>query len=169
MRILIAEDDRISRLFLQDFMQEHGECDVAVDGKETLDLYLESVREEKPYDLLCLDIMMPKIDGLKVLRVIRGLEEQSGTGQEEHLKIIMMTALAEVNYVKEAFDLGCDAYASKPIDTDKVEEVMRNIGLLPGGQKGTAEQQAAPEGGSDAAEQEAAPEGSGEAAPSGKE
>ena len=169
MKILIAEDDRISRLFLEDFMQDYGQCDVAVDGKETLDLYLESVREGKPYDLLCLDIMMPKVDGLKVLRVIRGLEEQSGVGPEAHLKIIMMTALAEVNYVKEAFDLGCDAYASKPIDTDKVEEVMRNIGLLPGGQKGTAEQQAAPKGDSDAAEQEAAPEGSGEAAPSGKE
>lgn len=130
MKILIAEDDRLSRVFLKDFMEAYGECDVAVDGMETLDLYLDAVRKKEPYDLLCLDIMMPKIDGLKVLRVIRGLEEQSGTLPADHLKIIMMTALAEVNYVKEAFDLGCDAYASKPIDTAKVEEVMQNIGLL---------------------------------------
>jgi two-component system chemotaxis response regulator CheY len=130
MKILIAEDDRISRVFLKDFMEAYGTCDVAVDGMETLDLYLEAVRKKEPYDILCLDIMMPKIDGLKVLRVIRGLEEQSGTLPADHLKIIMMTALAEVNYVKEAFELGCDAYASKPIDTAKVEEVMKNIGLL---------------------------------------
>ena len=47
-----------------------------------------------------------------------------------NLKIIMMTALADVGYVDEAFRQGCDAYASKPVDTDKVEEVMRNLGLI---------------------------------------
>jgi len=140
MKILIAEDDRISRVFLRDFMEVYGEVDVAVDGMETLDLYLEAVRKKQPYDLLCLDIMMPKIDGLKVLRVIRGLEEQNKVPAEEHLKIIMMTALAEVDYVKEAFELGCDAYASKPIDTAKVEEVMGNIGLLEDGDTAQAEQ-----------------------------
>ena len=43
----------------------------------------------------------------------------------------MMTAISsDVDYVKEAFKLGCDAYASKPIDVQKVEEVMKHIGLL---------------------------------------
>lgn len=76
MRILIAEDDRMSRTFLEEFMRDYGECDSAADGMETLDRCLESIRQERPYDLLCLDIMMPKVDGLKVLKVIRGLEEQ---------------------------------------------------------------------------------------------
>ena len=112
MRILIAEDDRISRNFLQKFMQSYGEVDMAVDGMEAVDLYMDSIKQNNRYDLLCLDIMMPKVDGLKVL------------------KIIMMTALADVGYVDEAFRQGCDAYASKPVDTDKVEEVMRNLGLI---------------------------------------
>ena len=123
MRILIAEDDRISRNFLQKFMQSYGEVDMAVDG-------MEAIKQNNLYDLLCLDIMMPKVDGLKVLKVIRQLEKQHGISQEEHLKIIMMTALADVGYVDEAFRQGCDAYASKPVDTDKVEEVMRNLGLI---------------------------------------
>ena len=126
MRILIAEDDRISRSFLQKFMQSYGEVDIAVDGMEAVDLYMDSIKQNNRYDLLCLDIMMPKVDGLKVLKVIR----QHGISQENHLKIIMMTALADVGYVDEAFRQGCDAYASKPVDTDKVEEVMRNLGLI---------------------------------------
>ena len=130
MRILIAEDDRMSRTFLEEFMRDYGECDSAADGMETLDRCLESIRQERPYDLLCLDIMMPKVDGLKVLKVIRQLERQKNVADEDHLKIIMMTALADVGYVDEAFRQGCDAYASKPVDTDKVENVMRNLGLI---------------------------------------
>lgn len=130
MKILIAEDDRISRTFLQKFMQAYGDVDVAVDGMEAVDLYMDSIKNKEPYDLLCLDIMMPKVDGLKVLKVIRQIEAQNKTEQEDKLKIIMMTALADVGYVDEAFRLGCDAYASKPVDTDKVEEVMGNLGLI---------------------------------------
>lgn len=130
MKILIAEDDRISRTFLQKFMSNYGEVDVTVDGMEAVDLYMESIKNKAPYDMLCLDIMMPKVDGLKVLKVIRQLEAQKKVPQEEHLPIIMMTALADVGYVDEAFRQGCDAYATKPIDTDKVEDVMRNLGLI---------------------------------------
>ena len=130
MRILVAEDDRISRTFLQKFMSQYGEVDVAVDGMEAVDLYMDSIKTQNPYDLLCLDIMMPKVDGLKVLKVIRQLEAQKKVSEEEHLRIIMMTALADVGYVDEAFRQGCDAYASKPVDTEKVEEVMKSLGLI---------------------------------------
>ncbi|MCI6284583.1 response regulator transcription factor [Selenomonas sp.] len=127
MKILIAEDDRISRSFFQKFMSSYGACDIAVDGMEALDLYMDAVKANAPYDLLCLDIMMPRVDGLKVLKVVRAMESQHGLARA---KIIMMTALADVEYVDQAFDLGCDAYASKPIDTAKVEEVMKNLGLM---------------------------------------
>lgn len=81
MRILIAEDDRLSRTFLEEFMKGYGTCDSAEDGMTTLDYFLDSLKNNEPYDLLCLDIMMPKVDGLKVLNVIRGLEKTaSGAG-----------------------------------------------------------------------------------------
>ncbi|MDD7056566.1 MAG: response regulator [Selenomonadaceae bacterium] len=127
MKILIAEDDRVSRAFFQKFMSAYGTCDIAVDGMEALDLYMDAVKAKAPYELLCLDIMMPRVDGLKVLKVVRAMEEQH---QLPRAKIIMMTALADVEYVDEAFALGCDAYASKPVDTAKVEQVMQNLGLL---------------------------------------
>ena len=130
MKILIAEDDRVSRTFLQKFMQGYGEVEVAVDGMEAVDMYMDFIKKNDRYDLLCLDIMMPKVDGLKVLKVIRQIEKQQNIPAEEHLKIIMMTALADVGYVDEAFRQGCDAYASKPVDTEKVQEVMIKLGLV---------------------------------------
>ena len=130
MKILIAEDDRVSRVFLEKFMSGFGTCDVAVDGMEALDLFMESMKNKEPYDLACLDIMMPKVDGIKLVKVIRTMEKQQGVAAEDRVRIIMMTALADVDYVDRAFALGCDAYASKPIDTARVEEVLCKLGLL---------------------------------------
>ena len=127
MRILIAEDDRLSRVFLKKFLSSYGTCDVAVDGMEALDAFMEAVKQKEPYDLLCLDIMMPRVNCLKVLKAIRVLEKQHNL---KHTCIMMMTALADVEYVDQALELGCDAYAAKPIDTEKVESVMRNLKLI---------------------------------------
>ena len=130
MKILIAEDDRVSRTFMEKFMSAYGQCDIAVDGMEAIDLFMEALKRKEPYDLACLDIMMPKVDGIKLVKVIRTMEKQQGVAAEDRVRIIMMTALADVDYVDRAFALGCDAYASKPIDTARVEEVLRKLGLL---------------------------------------
>ena len=74
MKILIVEDDLSSRKFLHKFMSYYGECDITVDGMEGLDAYLIALNENEPYDLICLDIMMPKVDGVKVLKTIREVE-----------------------------------------------------------------------------------------------
>lgn len=131
MKILIAEDDMVSRKFLSKFLSQFGECDLVVDGLEALDAYMLSIKEKEPYDLICLDIMMPKVDGVKVLKAIRELEIQKGILPEKRTKIIMTTALAETKFVQSAFEIGCEAYAAKPIDTKKFVEVMEKLGLLP--------------------------------------
>lgn len=129
MKILIAEDDLASRKFLSKFLSRYGEVDMVVDGLEALDAYLISIKEN-PYDLICLDIMMPKVDGVKVLKAIRDYEAKQGVLLEARVKVIMTTALAETDYVKNAFDIGCQAYAAKPIDTNKMLEVMKKLGLV---------------------------------------
>jgi len=134
MKILIAEDDLVSRKFLSKVLSKYGECDMVIDGLEAIDAYMMSMREEDPYDLICLDIMMPKVDGVKVLKIIRDLEMQKGIPMEERVKIIMTTALGETKIVQTSFDYGCDAYASKPIDITKLVEVMEKIGLIVGEQ-----------------------------------
>lgn len=130
MKILIAEDDMVSRKFLSKFLSQYGECDMVIDGLEALDAYMMSIKENEPYDLICLDIMMPKVDGVKVLKAIRDLELQKNVLTEKRAKIIMTTALAEAQYVQTAFQYGCEAYASKPIDTKKLHEVLVKLGLI---------------------------------------
>ncbi len=130
MRILIVEDDMVSRRFLQKFLKQYGECDVVVDGIEALDAFLFSLKSNDPYDLICLDIMMPKVDGIKVLKSIRELEAQKGILPEARSKVIMTTALNSAELVQKAFELGCEGFASKPLDTVKFVEVMKKLGLI---------------------------------------
>jgi len=130
MKILIAEDDLASRRFLSKFLAKYGEIDLVVDGLEALDAYLIAVQEGIPYDLICMDIMMPKVDGVKVLKAIRGYETKQGVVPEQRVKVIMTTALAETHYVNQAFEIGCEAYAAKPIDTTKLLEVIKKLGLI---------------------------------------
>lgn len=130
MRILIAEDDLVSRKFLFKFLSVYGDCDITVDGIEALDAFLMAWDEGKPYELICLDIMMPRADGLKVLNTIRHLEDEKGINDKQRAKVIMTTVLNDTETVQEAFNSGCEAYASKPIDTKKLLEVLQKMDLV---------------------------------------
>lgn len=130
MRVLIAEDDLTSRKFLFKYLSQYGECDIVVDGLEALDAFMISIKDNNPYDLICLDIMMPKVDGVKVLKNIRDLEIQKNILPEKRSKVIMTTALAETQFVQRAFEYGCNAYAAKPIDIQKFDDVLKKLELI---------------------------------------
>jgi two-component system, chemotaxis family, chemotaxis protein CheY len=63
MRCLIVEDDFVGRKLMQKYLSDYGECDVAVDGEEAVEAFRQAVENETPYDLICLDIMMPNMNG----------------------------------------------------------------------------------------------------------
>jgi len=129
-RILIVEDDMVSRKFLMKYLNQYGDCDLVVDGLEAIDAYLLALKDGLPYELICLDVMMPKIDGIQVLKTIRDLERQNNVPENETSKIIMTTVLGETQIVQSAFDFGCNAYASKPLDMTKLTEVLGKIGFI---------------------------------------
>jgi len=126
-KILIVEDDLSSRKLLFKFMSKYGECDITLDGMEGLDAYLIALDEGEPYDLVCLDIMMPKVDGVKVLKTIREIEKQKNIENNKKVKIIMTTALNDADLVKSIFNNGCEVYATKPIDIKKLDLVMEKL------------------------------------------
>ncbi len=130
MRVLIVEDDYTSRRFMSKLLADYGTIDVVVDGLEALDAYLLAMQDNQPYDLICLDIMMPKVDGVKVLKAIRDYETSKGMLPEKRVKVIMTTALQDSQMVKQSFDIGCEAFASKPINVNQFLEVMRNLKLI---------------------------------------
>lgn len=127
MKILIVEDDLSSRKLLYKVMSEYGECDITVDGIEGLDAYMMALDENDPYNLICLDIMMPKVDGIKVLKTVREIEKQRNIEGDERVKIIMTTALNDAEIVKSSFDSGCEVYAAKPLDIKKIDKVMEKL------------------------------------------
>lgn len=130
MKILIVEDDYASRKFIMNFMKQYGECDVTVDGMEAVDAYMMAKEDGQPYDLICLDVMMPVMDGYQVLKAIRDMETQEKVADSDRVKIIMMTALNQEQHVKKAFEMGCTVYCAKPLDLDKIKNVMTKLGLL---------------------------------------
>lgn len=130
MRILIADDELANRLFMTKLLSKYGECDVVVDGMEAIDAYLNSINAGYVYDLICLDIMMPRLHGDKALKTIRDIEKQHNIEGDQRVKIIMTTALNDAPTVINAYDSGCEAYAVKPIDMSKFILVMEKLGLI---------------------------------------
>lgn len=130
LKILLAEDDYVTRKAMCTFLSKYGNCDVTVDGMEAVDAFLLALEEEEPYDLICLDIMMPVMDGYQALVGIRNLEKERNIPEEKTVKIIMTTALNEEKNVKMAFELGCTIYSGKPIDQTRFEQALKKLGLV---------------------------------------
>lgn len=130
MRILLAEDDFVTRKFMTGFLSKYGECDVTVDGMEAVDAFMMALEDEEPYDLVVLDIMMPVMDGYQALMGIRNLEKERNIPEENQVKVIMATALNDEKNVKMAFELGCTVYSGKPIDQEKFEHVLKRFELI---------------------------------------
>jgi len=130
MKFLIVEDDFTSRLLLQEILKQFGTVHVAVNGKEAVAAVEKELKWGDKYDLICLDVMMPEMDGQKALELIRELEKEKGVYSSEGTKIIMTTALDDSKNIRSAFYNLCDAYLVKPIDKEKLVEEMKKLGLL---------------------------------------
>lgn len=101
-RVLVVDDADFMRMMLEDMLTHHGHIVLqAKDGRECLELLRDEV-----VDVCVLDICMPGMDGIEVLRRIK--EEQPG------LKVVMLSALSRESNVKQALQLGADAFVVKP-------------------------------------------------------
>ena len=130
MKLLLAEDDFVTRKFMRNFLSKYGECDVTVDGMEAVDAFMMAMEDDEPYDLVCLDVMMPVMDGYQALVGIRNIEKERNIPEEKMVKVIMTTALNDEKNVKMAFDLGCTIYSGKPIDQERFEQALKKLGLI---------------------------------------
>ena len=131
MKTLIAEDDFTSSLLLQEILKPYGPQNLAVNGKDAVEAVRASLETGEPYDLVCLDIMMPEMDGQTVLRRIREMEDKAGIFGPDGAKIIMTTALGNKENILEAFAEQCDGYLIKPIRKDELLRSLRKLKLIP--------------------------------------
>jgi two-component system chemotaxis response regulator CheY len=130
MKYLIVEDDFAARRLLKRYLSGYGDCDVAVNGNEAIEAFRQAMDEKEPYDLICLDIMMPNMDGRDALKAIRQIEREHGIYGLDGAKVIMTTALGDSKNVMGSFREGCEAYIVKPVEKDKLLEEMENLGLI---------------------------------------
>lgn len=130
MKSLIVDDDFFSRRILQSIFTVYGECHVAVDGKEALFAFKQALAEEAPYEVICLDIMMPEMNGQEVLKEIRQIEQNKNISSEKCAKIIMTTALDDSENIRAAFREQCESYLIKPIHKSKLVKVLSDFGLI---------------------------------------
>ncbi len=132
MRALVVEDDFASRRMMQRLLAPYGEIDVVVDGEEAVDAFRLAWDESRPYDLIFMDIMMPKVDGQEATKRIRAAEKDMGILQVDEVKIVMTTVMEDPKNVIEAYQKGgATAYLVKPVDIDKLRTEMGRLGFRP--------------------------------------
>lgn len=131
MKILIVEDDFTSRYGIEMILQEYGECHTAVDGEEAVNIFKEAVNLNLNFNVIFLDIMLPKKNGQEVLKEIREIEERNNIFEfEDRCKVIMLTALNDYSNIKSAFNSICDSYLFKPIEKEKIIKELQRLNLI---------------------------------------
>lgn len=129
MKTLIAEDDASSRILLHGFLSRYGECDIAINGKQAVQVVRAAREDHKKYDLVCMDLRMPEMDGQEAMREIRKQEAIAGI-YSKRVKIIVTTGLKDGANVTEALQGQCDAYLLKPVVLARLLETLKNLGLV---------------------------------------
>ncbi|MCU0661630.1 MAG: response regulator [Myxococcota bacterium] len=116
-RILIVDDTETMRLYEHMLLSGQGyDLDMASDGVEAI----EKIAQRKP-DLVLLDIMMPRMNGIECCRQIKAKEDT------KDIKVVMVTTKSEYEKVKEAFAAGCDDYVTKPINRVELLAKMKEL------------------------------------------
>lgn len=131
LKIILAEDDEGHATLIKRNLKRSGLLNEIIhfkDGQETLDYLFQGKKEkDKVKDvasLLMLDIKMPRVDGIEVLRKVK---------QDKFLKkmpVIMITTTDDPREIDKCHELGCSNYITKPIDYDKFVEAIRKLGLF---------------------------------------
>lgn len=128
MKILIAEDNQQSWKLLASMLSTYGGYDVAEDGKQAYDMFVVAHAEGSPYDIVFLDIMMPEIEGDRVLEMIREWEADN-LGDQKPVDIIMATAKSDTDTMVDSYDRGCQYFIMKPYLKSELDELMCSLGI----------------------------------------
>ena len=130
MRILVVEDDYISRRLLCRYLEPYGTCEEAENGNEAVDAVRRAIAAGQHFDLICLDIMMPGMDGQQALVLLRQIEAENGMPLGRGAKVVMTSAMEDNQYIMQALNASADGYVVKPIEKRGFIATLKETGLL---------------------------------------
>lgn len=131
MRILVVDDDYVTRTVLKNLLARYGDCDAVPDGDLALRMFESAYVERVPYRLITMDVGIPGTHGANVVARIRQWEDEHKvfrTGRE--VDILMITGSVQAENVIRSFRAGCEWYLVKPVTEQKLHAAMEQIGLL---------------------------------------
>lgn len=128
MKMLVADDELNNRVLMSKLLEKYGTVDMVIDGQEAVEAFALAHAEQMPYDVIFMDIMMPKLDGHQAVQAIRSREAALGLVSLSEVKIIMVTALdSPKEAMKAYYHDGCTDYVTKPITRQKLDHLMQGI------------------------------------------
>ena len=129
MKILIVDDEFYNRRLLRQSLEKHGICKEAADGIEAIEAFRTALDEGGGYDLILLDIMMPRMDGHTALSHIRKVEEENQIFDVDRVKVIMVTAFGDKDNVILAGQNSVQGYLLKPYQLDTLFDTINKSGF----------------------------------------
>jgi CheY-like chemotaxis protein len=120
-KVLIAEDDEVSREIIVDIVESMGLSSIQ---SSTGALTLKILYDNPDISLLISDIMMPELDGMMLIKILRG------NNKFAKLPIIIISGVAAINEINHILELGLSVFLDKPVDTSKlkrhIEDMLNN-------------------------------------------
>ena len=127
MNVLIIDDDLVSRLKMEKIFQTIASIKSASNGKNGFELFKSSLENKVEFDIIVLDIGLPDIGGVEILKEMRQLETENALQES---KIIMVTSHADRETVIQCIQAGCSEHLVKPFDRKAVMEKCKNLGFF---------------------------------------
>jgi CheY-like chemotaxis protein len=123
--ILVAEDNEINALLMRSLLTRLGhDVIITTDGEEALESWLAAETAGAPYDLVLMDVQMPKLDGIETTKRIR--EREAGQ-RVRRTTILALTANTQMDDRYACFEAGMDGFLVKPLDRDKLADALAGL------------------------------------------
>ena len=132
MKILIVDDEPVTRMLLQKTVQRLGKYEAVNDGRAAINAFKRAWQNWAPFDLITLDIAMTGMNGIEVLSKIREMENEKNVTKENRVKILMLTIVSDKDTIVNCIEAGCDDYIVKPFDRKTLIEKIEKMGLIKG-------------------------------------
>jgi two-component system, chemotaxis family, chemotaxis protein CheY len=127
MRFLIVDDDYYCCELLKAVFSHYGTSDVAFDGSEAITCFRRALDEDRPYDVIFLDVVMPGLSGLETLDCLRQIERDYNIHGPKLVKVIIITGYEDPKLSLHNFQKDCESYLAKPFTPRQIMDMVQNM------------------------------------------